>query len=70
MTDISEEDIHRMIGVVSVNGLDVNVGDSDHGELIGFYPVFSNINHACLANTKPVKVTIHLMSHHQCSCDG
>ena len=46
MKNWSEEDIHRMIGIMTVNGLDVNIGEGsdDAGELIGFYPVFSNFN--------------------------
>ena len=42
------------LSLVNSLGLDTDQG----GSLVAFYPVFSNINHACLANTKPVKVTI------------
>ena len=37
-----------------VNSLDIDTGDG-HGDLMGFYPVFSNINHSCISNCKPVK---------------
>ena len=57
MKNWSEEDIHKMIGIMTVNGLDVNLGeDSGAGELIGFYPIFSNLNHSCLANSCPIKL--------------
>ena len=49
------------LSLVNSLGLDTDQG----GSLVAFYPVFSNINHACLANTKPVKVTMQLMSSHQ-----
>ena len=49
------------LSLVNSLGLDTDQG----GSLVAFYPVFSNINHACLANTKPVKVTIQLMSYYQ-----
>ena len=26
-----------------------------YGELMGFYPVFSNINHSCISNSKVIK---------------
>ena len=45
------------LSLVNSLGLDTDQG----GSLVAFYPVFSNINHACLANTKPVKVTIQLI---------
>ena len=43
-----------MIGIMTTNGLDISLGKG-YGELMGFYPVFSNLNHSCLANAKPVK---------------
>ena len=45
------------LSLVNSLGLDTEQG----GSLVAFYPVFSNINHACLANTKPVKVTIQFI---------
>ena len=50
----SEAEIQRMIGIMSVNSLGIDLGP-DHGELMGFYPLFSNLNHSCLANSRPVK---------------
>ena len=50
----TEAEIQRMIGIMSVNSLGLELGP-DHGELMGFYPLFSNLNHSCLANTRPVK---------------
>ena len=66
----TDEDIHRMIGIMMVNSLGIDLGSKqerfwkanfyfftgkEYGELTGFYPVFSNINHSCIANCKPVK---------------
>ena len=52
--DYSEQDILTMIGIMNTNGLDISLGKG-YGELMGFYPLFSNLNHSCLANAKPVK---------------
>ena len=52
--DYSDQDILTMIGIMATNGLDISLGKG-YGELMGFYPVFSNLNHSCLANAKPVK---------------
>ena len=52
--EVTGEEIHRMIGIMSVNSLSIELGEG-YGEEMGFYPAFSNINHSCLANAKPVK---------------
>ena len=52
--DYSDQDILTMIGIMATNGLDISLGKG-YGELMGFYPIFSNLNHSCLANAKPVK---------------
>lgn len=54
--EFSREEIHRMIGIMSVNSLEIELGEG-YGEEMGFYPVFANINHSCLANAKPVKLS-------------
>ena len=51
----TEEEIHRVIGIFSINSLAVELGE-DCGEEMGFYPTFSNINHSCIANCKVVKL--------------
>ena len=56
--DYSDQDILTMIGIMTTNGLDISLGKG-YGELMGFYPVFSNLNHSCLANAKPVKKRDH-----------
>ena len=56
--DYSDQDILTMIGIMETNGLDISLGKG-YGELMGFYPVFSNLNHSCLANAKPVKKRDH-----------
>ena len=50
----SEAEIQRIIGIMSVNSLGIDLGP-EYGELMGFYPLFSNLNHSCLANSRPVK---------------
>lgn len=52
--ELTGDEIHRMIGIMSVNSLEIELGEG-YGEEMGFYPAFSNINHSCLANAKPVK---------------
>ena len=52
---VSEEELHRLIGIFMINSLEVELGPG-HGEEMGFYPVFSNINHSCLANARLVKL--------------
>jgi hypothetical protein len=52
---VTEEEIHRVIGIFSINSLEVELGPG-HGEEMGFYPAFSNINHSCLANARVVKL--------------
>ena len=47
--------MHRLIGIFLINSLEVELGPG-HGEEMGFYPVFSNINHSCLANARLVKL--------------
>ena len=51
---LSDAEIQRMLGVMSVNSLGLDLGP-DHGEMMGFYPLFSNLNHSCIANSRPVK---------------
>ena len=69
--DYTEQELHRMIGIMSTNALDISLGivmsvmeryklltlmpGKGYGELMGFYPLFSNLNHSCLANAKAVK---------------
>jgi len=53
--EVSESELHRLIGIFMINSLEVELGN-DHGEEMAFYPVFSNINHACLANARLVKL--------------
>ena len=53
--EVTEEELHRLIGIFMINSLEVELGPH-HGEEMGFYPVFSNINHACLANARLVKL--------------
>ena len=53
--EVTEEELHRLIGIFMINSLEVELGPG-HGEEMGFYPVFSNINHACLANARLVKL--------------
>jgi len=50
----SEDDIHEILGIMMVNSLDISKG-AGYGELMGFYPVFSNINHSCISNSKVIK---------------
>ena len=53
--EVTEEELHRLIGIFMINSLEVELGPG-HGEEMGFYPVFSNINHSCLANARLVKL--------------
>ena len=49
--ELTGDEIHKMIGIMSVNSLEIELGEE-----MGFYPTFSNINHSYLANAKPVKL--------------
>merc|ERR1712133_155161 len=42
------------IGIMQVNSLEVGM-PPHHGELMGFYPTFANINHSCLPSARPTK---------------
>ena len=53
--ELTGDEIHKIIGIMSVNSLEIELGEG-YGEEMGFYPAFSNINHSYLANAKPVKL--------------
>ena len=52
----TEEELHRLLGAVSVNSLALATSPG-YGKQLGLYPVFSYINHSCLSNAKPVKLS-------------
>ena len=53
--EVTEEELHRLIGIFSINSLAVELGPG-FGEEGAFYPNFSNINHSCVANCRVVKL--------------
>ena len=48
--DISEEELHRIIGIFVVNSISLDSNKQVHGKAM--FPVFSMINHDCLSNSK------------------
>merc|ERR1719153_233595 len=53
--EVTDEEIHRVIGIFYINSLEVDLPPG-YGEEMGFYPMFSNINHSCIANSRVVKL--------------
>jgi len=52
--DFSNEEVHKVLGILSVNSFVVHDGGSDeaNSDLIGLYPWTSLMSHHCTANTK------------------
>jgi len=44
-----------VIGIFSINSLEIDLPPG-YGEEMGFYPMFSNINHSCISNSRVVKL--------------
>ena len=48
--DISEEELHRIIGIWAVNSISLDNNKKIHGRAL--FPIFSMLNHDCLSNAK------------------
>ncbi len=50
--DFSEEEVHHVLGILSVNSFVVHDTDEDNMDLIGLYPWTSLMSHSCVPNTR------------------
>lgn len=50
----SEEQIHRVAGILSTNSTTLQFPSEDHVKGNGLYPVYSMMNHSCSCNTKTI----------------
>merc|ERR1712038_2075406 len=56
----ASEEISSVIYVMLTNSVNMDLGPG-RGSLTGFYPVFANLNHSCVANTKTVRLADNLL---------
>ena len=49
------EEINEAVYIMYTNSVNMELGPG-HGALTGFYPVFANMNHSCVSNTKTLKL--------------
>ena len=54
------EEISSVIYKMYTNSVNMDLGPG-RGSLTGFYPVFANLNHSCLSNTKTVRLADNLL---------
>ena len=56
----SEEEIQEVIYIMYTNSVNMELGPG-YGAVAGFYPVFANMNHSCVCNTKTLKLPDHTL---------